>query len=112
MACAPILAPVALADSNRPTSRRPGEARNEPGVPARGARCGGCSTSYDGIGWRALPLVTTMTGEAIANHVVKWPPGVAIEIRRCSRCGRSIARKTVEFGVEFGPEPGDDLGDR
>jgi hypothetical protein len=97
MACAPILAPVGLADSSRPPpdrsdpSDRPRVAR-EP--QARSARCGACSASYDALSWQGLPRVATLTGEAIARNVVKWPEGVHIEIRRCSRCGRSIARTT------------------
>ncbi|HEX3769800.1 MAG TPA: hypothetical protein VHV30_02990 [Polyangiaceae bacterium] len=100
MACAPVLAPVGLADSSRPP-RRPradteaAAGRPAPGdTPARSARCGGCSASYDAPAWQALPRVATLTGEAIARNVVKWPEGVHIEIRRCSRCGRSIARTT------------------
>jgi hypothetical protein len=41
-----------------------------------------------------LPLVAVLAGEAIASHVIKWPLGVRIEIRRCLRCGRSMARTT------------------
>jgi hypothetical protein len=63
---------------------------------ARGAvRCGSCARSYDLRGWLGLPLVGVLTGEAIAPHVVKWPFGVRIEVRRCARCAGTIAR-TVE----------------
>jgi hypothetical protein len=55
-------------------------------------QCGGCGRTYEPGSWLALPLVGTLNGEAIAAHVVKWPRGVRIEIRRCGRCGRSIAR--------------------
>jgi hypothetical protein len=61
----------------------------------RPVRCGGCGRAYELPGWLALPLVGTLTGEAIAAHVVKWPPGVRIEVRQCARCARTIAR-TVE----------------
>jgi hypothetical protein len=57
-------------------------------------RCGGCAASFDVGAWHALPLVATLTGDAIATHVVKWRAGVRIEIRRCGRCARSIARTT------------------
>jgi hypothetical protein len=40
----------------------------------------------------ALPVLGTLTGDAISAHVVKWRKGVRIEIRQCKRCGRSIAR--------------------
>jgi hypothetical protein len=59
---------------------------------ARAVRCGGCGRSYEERTWLGLPLVQTLTGEAIAAHVIKWPHGVRIEIRRCARCARSIAR--------------------
>ena len=58
----------------------------------RAVRCGNCGRSYELRGWRALPLVGVLTGDAIAAHVVKWPAGVRIEVRRCARCARSIAR--------------------
>jgi hypothetical protein len=56
------------------------------------AACGGCATVYEPAAWLDLHVVSVLTGEAIAAHVVKWPGGVRIEVRRCSRCGRSIAR--------------------
>jgi hypothetical protein len=58
----------------------------------RAVRCGGCGKGYEHPGWLALPVVGTLTGDAIAAHVVKWPHGVRIEIRRCARCSRNIAR--------------------
>jgi hypothetical protein len=61
----------------------------------RPVRCGGCGRAYELTGWLALTLVGTLTGDAIAAHVVKWPHGVRIEVRRCARCAGSIAR-TVE----------------
>ncbi len=69
--------------------------RGGPRDVARAVRCGGCGRSYEGRTWLGLPLVHTLTGDAIAAHVIKWPHGVRIEIRRCARCARSIAR-TVE----------------
>ncbi len=58
----------------------------------RAVRCGGCGRSYGLGGWHALPIVSMLTIDAIAAHVVKWPRGVRIEVRRCARCARSIAR--------------------
>jgi hypothetical protein len=55
-------------------------------------RCGGCARSYELRGWRSLALVRVLTGDAIAAHVIKWPLGVRIEVRRCARCAQSIAR--------------------
>jgi len=57
--------------------------------------CGGCAASFAPAAWLALPLVAVLAGDAIATHVVKWPKGVRIAIRRCPRCGRSMAR-TIE----------------
>ena len=58
----------------------------------RAVRCGGCGRSYGPAAWRALPIVSLLTVDAIAAHVVKWPHGVRIEVRPCTRCARSIAR--------------------
>jgi hypothetical protein len=68
----------------------PGTSGAEPPV-----RCGGCATAFDSRAWLALPRIAVLTGDAIATHVVKWPAGVSIEIRRCPRCGRSLARTTA-----------------
>ena len=62
----------------------------------RPLRCGGCAASFEPPAWLALPIVTVLSGEAIATHVVKWPAGVRIEIRRCPRCGRAMARTTED----------------
>jgi len=75
----------------------PGAPPRRQAVPAAGAgdrpvQCGGCSASFEPEAWGALALVAVLTGDAIATHVVKWPQGVRIEIRRCPRCGRSMAR--------------------
>jgi hypothetical protein len=55
-------------------------------------RCGSCGRSYALGAWLALPLVKTLSGEAIAAHVVKWRSGVLIEVRQCAHCAASIAR--------------------
>ena len=75
-AAGPSLSPVA-----------PGPGRGEANI-----RCGGCAASFDIRAWMALPVLGTLTGDAISAHVVKWRKGVRIEIRQCKRCGRSIAR--------------------
>lgn len=58
----------------------------------RAVRCGGCGKGYEPSGWLALTVVGTLTGDSIAAHVVKWPNGVRIEVRRCARCAGTIAR--------------------
>jgi hypothetical protein len=55
-------------------------------------KCGGCAASFGLQAWLALPLVATLAGDAITAHVVRWPDGVRIEIRRCKSCARPIAR--------------------
>jgi hypothetical protein len=80
----------ALTDSRLQPPPRGGSREAE-----RAVRCGGCARSYELASWHALPLVGILTGDAIAAHVVKWPYGLLIEVRRCARCSRSIAR-TVE----------------
>jgi hypothetical protein len=62
--------------------------------PLRGStvKCGGCSKAFSAGEWLSLPLVAVLTGDAIAAHVLRWPHGVRIQIRRCERCGRPIAR--------------------
>jgi hypothetical protein len=58
-------------------------------------RCGGCGTPFDLQDWLELPLLGTLAGDAITAHVVRWPHGVRIEIRRCDHCARPIARTGV-----------------
>jgi hypothetical protein len=58
----------------------------------RPVRCGGCGRSYGPGAWHSLPIVSKLTIDAIAPHVVKWPRGVLIEVRQCAQCARSIAR--------------------
>jgi hypothetical protein len=75
------------------------QTRSAPGAkscPLRGCtvKCGGCAKSFELREWLALPLVKVLTGEAIAAHVVRWPHGLCIQIRRCGKCGRPIARST------------------
>jgi NMD protein affecting ribosome stability and mRNA decay len=57
------------------------------------ARCGSCNVTFTEQRWLALTLAVTLTPSAIGRHVVRWPAGDAIEIRRCSGCGRTIARR-------------------
>jgi hypothetical protein len=75
------------ASSGPPPATRPASRRASAAV-----QCGACSRSYELQAWLELPLAGVLNGEAIAAHVVKWPLGVRIEIRRCARCGRTIAR--------------------
>lgn len=66
------------------------------GAPRRiTVKCGACASSFDLKAWLALPLLETMAGDAITAHVVRWPHGVRIEIRRCGSCARPIARTGI-----------------
>jgi len=99
MACvvACVLAHALAESESAPPARRQrsgGETRRGAGGGERPLRCGGCAASFEPHAWLALPLVAVLAGEAIASHVIKWPLGVRIEIRRCLRCGRSMARTT------------------
>jgi hypothetical protein len=57
------------------------------------ARCGGCSRGFEEREWFALPLFQQLPGSVVARLVLGWPPGVSIEVRRCSECNRVIAHK-------------------
>jgi hypothetical protein len=57
------------------------------------AACGSCALTFTGPAWLELPLAGTLAPSTISEHVLKWPATHSIEIRRCSRCGRGIARK-------------------
>jgi hypothetical protein len=65
----------------------------EPTPNAHTAVCSGCAAIYPLAIWTSLSLVQSIDASEIATLVRDWPEGVAIEVRRCSRCGGSIARK-------------------
>ncbi len=74
-------------------SRTPGSVDSSPGLSREGSvQCGGCARAFELRDWLALPLLGTLTGDAITAHVVRWPHGKRIEVRRCGCCGRPIAR--------------------
>jgi hypothetical protein len=60
-------------------------------TPWHGTACGACATFESDEQWRALPLVRVMRAEDVMQFVTHWRAKV-IEIRRCRRCGRSVAR--------------------
>jgi hypothetical protein len=63
--------------------------------PVTFARCSACARTYGREAWLALPLDETLTSQTVSSHVLAWPEGAAIEVRRCNGCGRRIARKAV-----------------
>ncbi len=56
-------------------------------------RCSRCSRSWTTQTWRALPKERTLTHADVAAYVSEWPHRVTVEVRTCSGCGASIARR-------------------
>jgi hypothetical protein len=55
-------------------------------------RCSGCANFDRDEQWRALPLVQSMSaGDLVPLVTTHWNDRV-IEVRRCTRCGRHVAR--------------------
>jgi hypothetical protein len=57
------------------------------------AVCAACAAIYPYAAWTSLSLVQSIEPAEIARLVRDWPVGVGIEVRRCARCGGSMARK-------------------
>jgi hypothetical protein len=62
-------------------------------APTLTATCAACSAIYPYADWISLSLVRRIDPVEIGHHVLDWPEGVAIDVRRCARCGAPIARK-------------------
>jgi Zn ribbon nucleic-acid-binding protein len=56
------------------------------------AKCAACARDITMACWQELPLIETIEGATILQHVSVWPDDKAIEVRACRDCGRSIAR--------------------
>lgn len=54
--------------------------------------CRSCAAPMTEEAWQTLPLARTITSAAILRHVSVWPAHAYIAVRRCSACGREIAR--------------------
>jgi hypothetical protein len=74
-----------------PKRHETASARHFRADPGDGTPCAACATFESDEAWRALPLVLVMRPEDVLKFVTRWRAGV-IEIRRCGRCGRSVAR--------------------
>jgi len=61
---------------------------------AQTAVCAGCAAIYPYAAWASLSLVQRIDSAEIARLVRDWPSDVSIDVRRCARCGASIARKS------------------
>ena len=63
------------------------------GTTSSSATCQHCATTYAEPTWMSLELVMRIDRAEIAHLVVDWPPCTIIEVRRCRKCGASIATK-------------------
>jgi hypothetical protein len=51
-----------------------------------------CGASYDAFAFGQLDVVRVLGAEEIAPLVVRWPHGVAVDVRACASCTAPIAR--------------------
>jgi ribosomal protein S27AE len=56
------------------------------------ARCDACGESYVLADWLALAMVTHVAPSWLDSHLTGWKPDELVEVRRCSKCGTSLAR--------------------
>jgi hypothetical protein len=54
--------------------------------------CNSCGKTYGEAAWRRLSVSERIAAPEVRRHVIHWPEGLLIEVRRCS-CGRTIAAK-------------------
>jgi hypothetical protein len=52
--------------------------------------CPGCGLAAP---WGALARIDVLEGAALESHLAVPPDGWFVDVRGCSRCGRSLARK-------------------
>ncbi len=52
-----------------------------------------CSHCGRASPWGALARVEVLEGAALENHLAVRPEGWSVDVRGCSRCGQSLARK-------------------
>jgi len=58
----------------------------------KSVRCGACSAQFSYAVWRKLTLVERVSAGEVRRAIVPWPDGMCIEIRRCARCNKELAR--------------------
>jgi hypothetical protein len=63
------------------------------------AVCAACAAIYPYADWASLSLVQRIDSSEIARLVRDWPSDVSIDVRKCARCGASIARKSTTASV-------------
>jgi hypothetical protein len=54
--------------------------------------CAGCRSAYSRPAWLALSIVSTLTRSELKPYVLAWEDSRVIEVRACSKCGRTMAR--------------------
>jgi hypothetical protein len=71
--------------------------------PSRAHACGACGAAYGDAEWQALAIAERLGASDVRRLVRDWPDAVCIEVRRCARCGHTIAAKrAVEAGAARG----------
>jgi hypothetical protein len=58
-------------------------------------RCSRCAAAFDRAAWRLLTVVQRVDSPEIQHSLLNWPSGLAIEVRRCTKCGSHMARKVA-----------------
>lgn len=79
--------------------------RNVGGVPTapRLRRRCTCGRKYDASDWSALALATRLGSQELAPLVTSWPAHVVVEVRTCTRCGRSMSALMGSNAPGFAP---------
>jgi hypothetical protein len=57
-------------------------------------RCSKCGAQYGRLAFEDLVPVKTLGESDLSDYVVRWPDGIVIDVRTCSRCSAPIARLT------------------
>lgn len=57
--------------------------------PVASCRCG---ARYEACTFERLDVVRVLEVDEIAPLVVRWPPGVSVDVRACASCATPIAR--------------------
>jgi hypothetical protein len=78
--------------SNAPSGRKTGPPADEVSG-ENPTRCAGCPAIYPAALWTSLAFVRQIDAAEVARLVLDWPTGMAIEVRRCAKCGAALARK-------------------
>jgi hypothetical protein len=71
----------------------PGADRLDQALATRILTCSACGQTHAEATWRGLPLRERIEAMDVRRLVSGWPDGLCVEVRGCSRCGKSIAAK-------------------